>query len=107
MKVITPSESGLPPEVAEHYRLFGVLPDGRICGVHRLLFHWTMHIGVDDIGYAERYCFETFELAKTALETWSGEGDPEGWHKHPDSGRYRDPNTGDIWHESEKNPSER
>lgn len=72
------------------------------CGVHRLLYHWTVHCGITPIGYEDRYCFATEAQATSSMNEWDGEGDMPGeWHKHPKSGRCRDPKTGDIWHESE------
>ena len=73
------------------------LPDGRIIGVHRLMYHYTMHVDIDEFGYRERYCFETKELALVALRTWDGTGDPAGWHRHPESGRRRNLRTGEEW----------
>jgi hypothetical protein len=87
----------LPPHVVDYYAMLKELPDGRICGVQRLLFHWTLHVDIDDIGYADRYCYQTEEGALRALIQWDGEGDPEGWHRHPKSGRRRDLATGKEW----------
>jgi hypothetical protein len=89
-------------ETKSHYTAMRELPDGRVCGVHRLLFHWTMHIGISNYGYEERYCYQTEKQAIDSMMAWDGTGDPPGdWHKHPDSGRRRDPFTGEIWHESQ------
>jgi hypothetical protein len=87
----------LPKSITEHYTAMKALPDGRICGVLRLLYHWTMHVDIDHSGHAERYCYQTREGAEAALEKWDGVGDPEGWHRHPESGRRRDPETGQEW----------
>lgn len=87
----------LPDYVVESYIDLKQLPDGRYIGTHRLLFHWTLHIDIDDVGYADRYCFATYELTKKAFDEWSGEGDPDGWHRHPKSGRRKDPVTGREW----------
>lgn len=87
----------LPADVAAQYEALRRLPDGRICGVHRLLYHWTLHIGIDWFGYSDRYCFATAELALEALMTWDGTGDPVGWHRHPKTGRRRDLATGREW----------
>lgn len=65
------------------------LPDGRLIGVHRLLFHWTLHVGIYVDGYEDRYCYATQEGAVKAMSEWDGIGDPEGWHRHPMSGRRR------------------
>lgn len=74
------------------------LPDGRFCGVHRLLMHWTVHIDIHDYGHEDRYCFATRELAETALSAWEGQGDMAYWHRHPASGRRRELVAGKPWH---------
>jgi len=79
----------LPEEVTKHYRQFWILPDGRLCGLLRLLHHWTVHLDLDYVGYADRYCFMTPELAIEAMSLWDGRGDPINWHKHPSTGRVR------------------
>ena len=89
--------SDLPEDVTEHYAHMRVLPDGRICGVMRLLFHWTLHVDIDFVGYADRYCYQTKEGAVAALDNWDGIGDPEGWHRHLKSGRRRNLQTGEEW----------
>lgn len=92
----------LPEHVKALYVAMWTLPDGRIAGVHRLLFHWTLHVGIDDFGYRERYCYERVGDALADLIMWNGTGDPPGrWHKHPDTGRRRNPDTGFIWDERE------
>jgi hypothetical protein len=97
MKVLTfNSSAALPVEVSKMYRAMGQLPDGRYCGIHRLLYHWTLHVDVHEMGYEERYCYETFEGAMMALMNWDGKGDPEGWHRHPTTGRRRAPD-GHEW----------
>lgn len=73
------------------------LPDGRWIGVHRLLMHWTIHVDLHEYGYEDRYCFATQELADKAFDEWDGTGDPEGWHRHPKTGRRRDLTTGKEW----------
>lgn len=87
----------LPADVCEGYTLMKQLPDGRVCGVHRLMYHWTMHVNIDDIGWNDKYCFATRELAEKALLEWTGEGDPTGWHRHLMTGRRRNIATGEEW----------
>jgi hypothetical protein len=87
----------LPPEIRADYTDFRVLPDGRLIGVKRLLFHWTIHVDINLIGYEDRYCFCTYELAKAAFDEWDGQGDPKNWHRHPKTGRRRDLQTGREW----------
>lgn len=67
---------------------------GRWYGVKRLLFHYTLATG--DLGDKEsitdRWCYETFDKAGDALVEWASRdfaGEPEGWHRHPLTGRRR------------------
>lgn len=83
-------------EVMKHYVATRVLPDGRMIGVHQLLYHWTMHVDINEYGYEDRYCFWTRGLAVAAMETWDGTGDPINWHKHPATDRIRNVITGEI-----------
>lgn len=41
------------------------------------------------LSYDDRWCYHGFDAAKRALESWNGEGEPQGWHRHPPSGRRR------------------
>jgi hypothetical protein len=44
----------------------------------------------DKIGYADRWCYATRELAQKALDEWTGQDEPSGWHRHPATGRRRE-----------------
>lgn len=68
-----------------------LLDDGRYILAHPLLFHWTMIVGRigDTWGFDTRYCYADEALALAALSKWDGNGDPEGWHRHPDTSRRR------------------
>lgn len=79
------------------YEKTKVLKDERVCGVLRLLFHWTLHVDIHEMGYEDRYCYATKELALNAMEKWDGTGEPENWHRHPKSCRRRDIATGREW----------
>lgn len=76
--------------------------DGRWAGVMAFMFTVAIVVGrIDDHypGYDDRWCYGTTDDAITALNLWmlSGfEGEPQGWHRHPASGRRRtngDPET--------------
>src|SRR5262245_24839389 len=83
-------EEELPEDVTKMYIGIRRLPDGRIIGVHRLLYHWTMHVDIDEIGYADKDCYQTQEQALLAMLTWDGIGEPGyGWHRHLKTGRRR------------------
>jgi hypothetical protein len=69
-----------------------VLPDGRVLGVFPLIYThklvWTRFVG--DCGYEDGWCYPTMVEAVIALCGWDGEGDPpDGWIRHPTSGRRR------------------
>lgn len=70
-------------------------PDGlNYWAVKQLLFHWTLVTGAigDEEGYNDRYCYQTDVLAINALRELSERnwiGEPEGWHRHPKTGRRR------------------
>jgi hypothetical protein len=80
------------PELLEKYYVeHRTLDDDRIIGVMRLLFHWTLHIDINEIGYEDRYCYPRLDECLAACRTWDGIGDPPGfWNRHPISGRRRD-----------------
>lgn len=61
--------------------------DGRLAGVKRLMYHWTLQVGIDQWGYADSYCYQTLQAAVIGLTAWEGEGDPVGWHRNPKTGR--------------------
>lgn len=44
----------------------------------------------DDDSYDDRWCYHDYATAKAALDAWDGEGEPNGWHRHPATGRRRD-----------------
>lgn len=69
-----------------------LLPGGWYGAVRPLLFHWTLIKGQvgDRASYDDRWCYATQHLAEAALVAWSGEGDPDGWHRHPSTGRRRE-----------------
>ena len=79
---------------ANHY--FAARPIGghRWAAIHHFAFTDAILVGdmFDDWGYADRWCFERGPLALYALDEWESrefEGEPIGWHRHPDSGRRR------------------
>ncbi|WP_046869335.1 hypothetical protein [Microvirga massiliensis] len=68
------------------------LPDGRRwAGIRPLMFTHAIFVGQigDKVGYDDRWCYHSYQDAKQALEAWTGEGEPSGWHRNPRSGRRR------------------
>lgn len=68
------------------------LPDGRILELWRYIFNIRLTVSQPEshgLFYEDAWCFKDAALAATALEQWSGEGEPDGWIKHPTTGRWR------------------
>jgi hypothetical protein len=96
----------LPEAVRGLYFALRLLPDGRIIGIHRLLFHWALHIDVHEDGYEDRYCYDGLGDAIEGFLHWTGQGDPPGgWRQHPRTRRRRDPVTGKITSADELAPA--
>jgi hypothetical protein len=66
---------------------------GRYGMTKRLLFHYTLLSGpICDVetGYDKRWCYDAdVTNVEKALAAWNGNGDPEGWHRDPNTGRRR------------------
>lgn len=58
------------------------LPDGRWIGLQPMLYTIGLFVGLDPVGYAYRYCYESFGEALLDVVGWNGEADPPGnWIK--------------------------
>ena len=71
------------------------LEDGRWIGTYKLMFTTGLFVGLDDIGYACRYCFEDYDDACESVKQWNGRGHPPGnWIKRKGGieGDYSNPN---------------
>jgi hypothetical protein len=84
--------AGFGPEIAAHYPQFWHDERIGVCGLHRLMFHWTIHMGMDYIGHRTRYCYASRYLAERGMDEWEPgtQDEPQFWHKHPDSSRRQD-----------------
>lgn len=73
------------------YRDFRLMPNDRYAAIMPLFFTHAIIIGKigDRFSYDDRWCYHSYEDALKALDAWDGEGEPEGWHRHPKSGRRR------------------
>jgi hypothetical protein len=66
------------------------LGDGRYICVMPLLFTAAIIVGrIGEISYDNRWCYHSIDAASLAMEAWDGSGEPEGWHRHPSTGRRR------------------
>lgn len=67
------------------------LDERRYVGIMPLMFTHAIIWGyvTDPDGYEDRWCYHNAEAAITAASVWDGTGDPDGWHRHPRTGRRR------------------
>ncbi|MDR3406351.1 MAG: hypothetical protein P4L99_27955 [Chthoniobacter sp.] len=63
----------------------------QIVAVRQMLHTWAIVYGLDEYGMDGRYCYNFATPALLAFEAWSGNAgtEPEGWIRHPESGRRR------------------
>lgn len=68
------------------------LGDGRYSAIMPLLFTHAIIVGRigDRVGYSDRWCYGGLSKARTAHNAWDGQGEPDGWHRHPATGRRRE-----------------
>lgn len=66
------------------------LPNGGLVGLSKMAYTTGLVVGLEDTGYAGRYCYERASDARGALNAWTGEGDPPGpWIKYKGHGGER------------------
>lgn len=65
---------------------------GRYAAIQPMIFTHAIIVGQmgDETGYDDRWCYHTLKAAEVALDAWNGIGEPEGWHRHPATGRRRE-----------------
>lgn len=73
-------ESRVAYLATQGYTDLRVLPDGTIAGLVPLLFTTGLCMGLSEITWQKRYCFEAREDALSALQGLSSiEDEPAGW----------------------------
>lgn len=66
------------------------LPDGRTAWVFPMLFTARLGVGLPHaLVLDDFWCYDDPAAAVAAMHAWDGEGEPDGWHRHPPSGRRR------------------
>jgi hypothetical protein len=70
-----------------YLKFFG---DGTEAAIMRLMFTHAIIHELSEYGYGNRWCYKTYDAAKSALEAWDGTGEPDGWHRHPGTCRRRE-----------------
>ena len=69
-----------------------MMANGRDACLKRLLFTVAIISDLTEHGHGDRWCYKTADEACAALQEWTGrggEGEPQGWFRHPVSGRRR------------------
>lgn len=74
---------------ATEYPYVRPFDDGRSAVLTPMLFgKWRLLLIVDG-GVADGWCYDDLPAALRGLEGWDGEDEPDGWMRHPMSGRRR------------------
>jgi hypothetical protein len=84
-------------ELIQHVQIEGYtgvksLGEHGIVAIVPFMFTHAIVTELHEYGYVDRWCYSTYDHAKNALDAWDGTGEPQGWHRHPSSGRRRDSN---------------
>lgn len=84
-------ESTTPLMPVEGSLRFKLHNDGRYTAVMPQLFTWRLVVGKDPDWYDDGWCYDSAQSAVVAWESWDPlkEREPQGWHRHPFSGRRR------------------
>ncbi len=84
-----PDASGLC--AANGYTDYRAFPSGRDACIARIGLNYAILADLTPSWYGDRWCYHTYTLAWHALDAWTGDEDsePQGWHRHPSSGRRR------------------
>lgn len=69
------------------------LGDGRAVFLRPMLLG-NLRLAIGEVGalwYDDGWCYQAaqYDEAWRAALGWDGEGEPEGWYRHPDTGRRR------------------
>jgi hypothetical protein len=66
-------------------------PNGRNAILERMGWGLVyLKTDIDRYGNGGCWCYPDYASALAALDAWDGEGEPLGWHRHPDTGRRRE-----------------
>ena len=86
--------AGFPTYLTDYYTDIRPLPGNKYAAINRLLFTCAIIVGKIDYehGFSDRWCYSSYRDAKEALDNWNGEGEPEGWHRNPITGRRKNEN---------------
>ena len=69
-----------------------VLDDGRVVRLHKMMgqnTRITLADGEDSEVFTSMYCYHDLKKSVEQALLWDGNGDPEGWYRHINTGRRR------------------
>src|SRR5258705_12348211 len=94
-------ETGRGEEICKDngYLFYTRFANGRDACIAKFMFTFAILSDLTEYGHGDRWCYESVWDAMEALAAWDGEGEPQGWHRHPDTGRRReggDPATEEV-----------
>jgi hypothetical protein len=92
--LLEPAFEGEPDDAAlvrmGYTRPFRVLPDGRVAALMEInTWTWAIVTGIHPYGHMDAFYFHSLEAARCGMDLWDGTGEPQGWFRHPQSGRRR------------------
>jgi hypothetical protein len=75
--------------IENNYRDPREIGGGRCAYIIPKIFTYAIGTGRigDMIGVGDCWCYPSYAAARAALDAWDEQGEPEGWIRHPDSGR--------------------
>ena len=87
----------ITPELGD---LFAVqLRNGRTVHLTKMIFNHRLNLMSENgNGWDDAWCYEDFRSALIAMLNWNTDSmsEPEGWKKHPTTGRYRPDSNPDL-----------
>lgn len=83
------------------YMHVSLINQNQYVALNPYIYTWAIIVGTvgNYENFDNRWCYHSYADALAALMAWDGVGEPEGWHRHPASGRRRengDPNLESI-----------
>jgi hypothetical protein len=76
----------------EGYKDIKLLSPTKWAAINQFMFTHAIIVGTvgNRTEYDDRWCYHDYKSAKAALDAWDGTGEPQGWHRHPPTGRRRE-----------------
>lgn len=71
------------------YKFVREIPNDHYAAIYPKMFTHAIITGRvgDRVSLGDCWCYPDFASAVRALAAWDGTGEPQGWMRHPDSGR--------------------